>query len=538
MTKRPDRDWYRVASAIPGRIRIQVDRRQNIDSVLYSCQSRLESLEGVIDSRAATHACSLIIRYDRTSAPVTEYVEQITAIVEAELAANRQPGASLVQRRRRPSRDQATDTAEVLANVSGIVRGLWRTVPGQSEVLHPLNLVNDRPSGFKPLAAATVAIALAAFEAVPLAISACALALAAIPIAQRAARGLGKRQLTVDELDLVNILLVALGGQVLTASIIAWLVSLGEVVRGKTVGHSRQSIARLLPPEGKPLPPDVRRSVEHLYKVELSNSQFQDEAMRCGNATAYPLFVLAVIMAVVTRDVGMIISILKPRTDYTAGLRLGIPVPILNSMIAARGHGPFITSAAILEKLTLLDAVLVTGTVEKGRAKTLSKLEAALAERGIRLLPMDDTAESPQGSLLERLTAEGFTFGIVATASDLADYRGCDVRILLDPDPDLDAAGADVYLMEGGLPGLVTALDIAFEAARISKQNTGMYAGAALTNLVTSLLRISPAPLSSAINAATMAMAAGNSLRPLRALPRFGDVRQLYKALPAPKPGS
>ncbi len=528
---RSSKPGFRIVSAIPGRVRVQFERLQDRSSLLRDGRNRLQSVTAVLDIREAAHASSLIVHYDRASVPISRFVDQIVAIIEGEL------GAVAVSRgagtERRPSdRTRTGSSSTVLSKIANVARALWHRAPGQTEILHPLNLANDRPSGFKPLVTATIAMAFAAFEAIPLAITATALALATIPIAKRAAKGLGKRQLTVDELDFLNILLVALGGQFLIASLIAWLVSAGEVVRGKTVGYSRQSIARLLPPGRKPLTPEDKSPIEHLYTVELSNSLYQDEAMRCGNVTAYPLFVLAIVLAIATRDVTMIISILKPRADYTAGLRLGIPVPILNSLIAARGHGPFITSAAALEQLTLLDAVLVTADAERGRADDLKALETALAERGIRLLPLDDPGPGPAGSLLQQLTASGFSVGVIGTSRDQADFTGSGLRIMLDSDPNLDTAGADVYLMESGLAGLVTAVDIAFEAARISKQNTGLFAGAALTNLVTGALRLAPPPISSLINAVTMSAAAANSIRPLRALPRSGDVRRLREVLP------
>ena len=146
---------------------------------------------------------------------------------------------------------------------------------------------------------------------------------------------------------------------------------------------------------------------------------------------------------------------------------------------------------------------------------------------------MDDSPGLGDRDLLNRLKAEGYSVGIIGLESDRFDEADTDVRIVLDVHPDLDRAAADVFLMESGLSGLVTALDIAWESARICKQNASLYGGAAVTNLATSLLGISPAPLSGLVNAITMAGVAGNSLRPLMAERKSRNVRRLPEVAPA-----
>ena len=306
----------------------------------------------------------------------------------------------------------------------------------------------------------------------------------------------------------------------------------------QTLILARQSIARLLPPDDTRLSPQLRRAIERIYQAELSNSRFQDEAMRIGNAAAYPVFVLALMMFALTRDINMVIGILKPRTDYTAGLRFGISTPLLNALISARQQGPLITSAAALEKLTLLDVVLVTRRVESKHAQMLGGLEEALRGRGIRLLPMDGLPNTAAELALERLKAEGVVVGLLGTSGDLPMDSRADVRILLGAPAEMEIAQADVFLLESGLPGLIMALDIAWKSARVCKQNTSLYGGAALTNLAAVLLGLSPPALSGVINTVTMATAGGNALRLLPRSPRQRrDPRRLQEIVQAVEAG-
>jgi cation transport ATPase len=526
---------FRVASAIPGRIRIQLHPSLANESVLQECARRISRLAETIHVRVAPDASSIVVTY-RANAPVERCEQRIQTIVEETVPALPTKAVAVRERSGRATANRASGRNRIAddpsATVMPVLRNVIRRVPGQTEVLHAMNLVNDRPSGIKPLLISTVAIAVAAMEAVPMAIAAAALALAAVPIAQRAAKGIGRRQLTVDQLDILNIALLATGGHVLVASVVAWLVSLTEVVRGKTVGYARQSIADLLPSDESPISTELRLRIERIYQAELSNSRLQNGAMRTGNMTAYPLFVVAIAMYVLTRDPGVIISILKPRTDYTSGIRLGITVPMLSALILAQEQGVVVTSAACLEKLTLIDVIVLANGAEHARSDEFEPFKEALRQRGVRVLRADGRSKSELRGLLTRLRKEGFGIGVVGDADDLAFGDTDYVRITLGRRTTLDTEGVDVYLTDADLMELVRALDIAWETGKICRQNIGLYGGAAVTNLSTALLGISPPPLSSLINSAVMAAAGASSIRPLIRSGRRGDVRRLPTVVP------
>jgi cation transport ATPase len=107
------------------------------------------------------------------------------------------------------------------------------------------------------------------------------------------------------------------------------------------------------------------------------------------------------------------------------------------------------------------------------------------------------------------------------------------VRIALDAVPEPGGPEAELFLVSGGMSGLVAALETAWDSARICKQNAVAFGGAATTNLAMALVQVAPPPLSSLINAAAMAASGGNSLRPLMRTPRRGDVRRLPEVIPA-----
>ncbi len=357
---------FETVSAIPGRIRLRFSGPGSRNGLLSACARQLETLEGSAQVRIAAEASSVIVNYDRRRYAPARMAEAIRQTADrACVAVLRQAPANSPLR---SSRSRATKGFGTQQGASL----LTRLVPGQTENICARNLATDRPPGLKPLLIATAAVAISALESLPVALTGAALAMAAIPVARRAAKGVQKRQLTVDELDLANIGLVALQSEFLAASLIAWLISLGELVRGKVVARSQQELTALAA-QGEPV---TLQAAERLRNAPLANTRLQDNAVRAGNAAIYPVAGLAAVAFLLRRDPGVIINVLKPRYDYSSGVRFGVPVPILNALTAEQRAGMPVADGAALEK--------------RAQAETLPNADAAqrprpIARRSLRI---------------------------------------------------------------------------------------------------------------------------------------------------------
>ncbi|MBV9850996.1 MAG: hypothetical protein JO250_15100 [Armatimonadetes bacterium] len=331
---------YRIASAVPGRIRVQFASSPtgDADGPLRACAERVGALPEVRATRVSPDARSLIVQYDPRRLTLAAMTGQVAALAAASV-----PPAppALIQWAAR----------------------LVRRIPGQTETIRARDMPTEKPRGLKGLLLPTVAVALAATEAIPLAISGAALAVATIPIYQRAAKGLGKRQLTVDELDLANVALLAVEGSFLPAAGMTWLIALGEWIRGGTVRRARGA-ARAVP------------AGETLMDAPLSNTHLQDNAARAGNASSLPLFALGVAYALNSRDVGDFIDVIKPRNDFESAQRLAVPVPVLGGLAREARRGRSVPNGAALERLADASG---RASDEARRALTVAKQNTSVA---------------------------------------------------------------------------------------------------------------------------------------------------------------
>ena len=506
---------FRIVSAIPGRIRVRFEPEANARARLDLYAARIGEIEAIGKIRVVADAGSLVIAYERQALSLSAFTKQVNAILQEAILDAEAQGALVVSQ---------PDIGTRL-----------RSLPGQTEVLHAMNLANDRPAGFKPLVISTVAVAAALTEAAPFLIVAGFFALAALPVARRAAKDSERKQLSVDQIDILNIALTVVQAGILPAAVIAWLSSAAELIRGKTVGYSRQSISRLLPAAEEELTPRMRRAIEQIYLAELSNTRLQDNAMRAGHLTMVPLAVLALGTFAATGNPSVLINIARPRTDYQEALQLGIPVPILNALTATREDGPLLTSAAAVEGLARMDVLLVQPGIARQQLQALEELQEALQQRGIRMHYL--SAKETTAETLIRLKAEGHTLGLLGEKSDLPFIQGVDVRVLLDRDPEMNIETADLFLLESGMPGLLRAWDNASEAMRLTKTNTGVFAAASLTNLTIALASVAPPWFANLINMIAMATVGSVTVRPLSNAPaKRRDPRRLQKVIPAGKP--
>src|SRR5439155_16776783 len=132
-----------------------------------------------------------------------------------------------------------------------------------------------RTTKIHPLVLPTAAVCLAAIDAVPAAIAAGALAVAAMPIAGRAAEGVRGRQFNVDQLDAANVGILAVQGNLLAASGVAWLIGLAELIRGKVLRSARAAAMDAVAAG------PMRRDLSHL----VENAPLSDTRLQSGATT-------------------------------------------------------------------------------------------------------------------------------------------------------------------------------------------------------------------------------------------------------------
>src|SRR5579859_5416300 len=80
---------FRIASAFPGRIRLQLMPRQAHSGRLEACARRLEALEGSWEVRMAPDAASVILRYDRRR-PLDDMLRDVETVA-AEVTRTSEP---------------------------------------------------------------------------------------------------------------------------------------------------------------------------------------------------------------------------------------------------------------------------------------------------------------------------------------------------------------------------------------------------------------------------------------------------------------
>ncbi len=528
---------FRIASAFPGRIRLQFAPAYGDNGRLRACADRVAALAGVQAAQVVPEARSVIVRYvptQRQLESVLDLIQRI-AIESARLPVTRQSR----------SRDAGTASAAILSTDSR--RALKRAASPasqQRETLSTRNLAQEKPRGLKALFLPSVAVAFAATELFPVAVTGALLAMAVVPIAQRAARGVRRRQVTTDELDLANIALLALQERFLTASGIAWLISLGEFIRGQIIRYSRQEAARQAFAAGmraganaEEALPQARAMVEQIANAPLSDTTVYQNSVQVGDRLAYPLFGVAALGLLLRRDPRNFIGIIKPGRDFASAMRFGAPMPVLSAMTAGSRQGVLIRRGEAVERLAQVNAVVFVSLEATGERETLPRVVEGLLERGVTrfVLPTQESARVAQAAsarygrpdvlvealstepteVVQRLRDQGHIVAVVINGRHGRErLPAADVTISLTPEG-RDTQDADI-LLTGSLESLLPVIDVAREAMDILQQNTAIAAGASAFNLATALLRVGPPPLSTLINTSTVAAIGINALRPLR----------------------
>lgn len=510
-------EWT-IASSIPGRLRIRLSRpipaRQ-----MEALRARADAIQGVMRTEANPRAASLLVQYARRL-PQEQMQVLVAAALRRPLSAE---GRALAARQ--PSIDDRGGALSRQAPVPGRF-----TAGGQLEVRTALDMAARPDSGMKPLITPTIAVALAAIEVLPVAVVGAALAAAALPIARRANTGFRSRRLTVDQLDLANVALLSLGGQYLVAAVVSWLISFGEMARASSVRRARLEIGRLhLASGGHAAAPGLqgaareRETLELLLHAPLADAALQKTAVGLSHSAAAPTVGLAAVFSALARDPSAFIDIAKPRTDFSFGQGFSIPATMLNAMTATIREGPLFTSARAIEKMAALDSVVVAAAPPRNQAR-LDTLREELASCGIRALifvsrsnlvvelaphrlrlELEQSAARSGSAIADRLASLDYHPALVSDARRSLTCGPDVTRVLVDPRGEVAPDGYDVLLLIKRDSEVARAILHARRAMRTARQNTAIGAAAAATNFVAGLLRMAPAPVSSLINAASIA---------------------------------
>lgn len=195
--------------SFPGRLRVRVPRLRRRQEVAAPLAAALGRETGIQQVEARPDQEFLIVRYDAS-------VHQPAGVIE------------IIKR--------------LLARLPQVAP------PLPTEITCARDIPPGETKGLKPLLLPTVAVALAATKVMPPFVVGSALALAAMPLAGRAAEGVRARRFNVDQLDITALLVLALRRDFLIGSVMTWLIGLGDVIRARTMGRSRRAVSELMSP--------------------------------------------------------------------------------------------------------------------------------------------------------------------------------------------------------------------------------------------------------------------------------------------------
>ncbi len=138
----------------------------------------------------------------------------------------------------------------VLQQVGTLIRRAAETPEGHVEITRARDISTGSAGGVNPLVFPTAAIAVTALS-LPAVLSGIVIVLAALPIARRAMVDFINRRPSVDQLDFAALIVLALLNDLFTASLLTWLIGLGDFIRAKTMRSSRRAIGELMSPAGQ-----------------------------------------------------------------------------------------------------------------------------------------------------------------------------------------------------------------------------------------------------------------------------------------------
>jgi cation transport ATPase len=512
---------FRVVSAIPGRIRIRYApccARRGCAEALARLLRELP-YAGDVETNGSTG--SVLLRYRPDSHPLE------LAVCEAGTLA----GAACRQVRSATNPGLLSRRAQVAES-----REPGVDISGQIHIHTAVDMPSDRGPGFRPLAVPSVAVALSALEILPAALIGAAFAMAALPVAGRAAAGLRSRRLTTDQLDLLNLLILFLGGELLVASVVSWLITLGEVLRANSIREARAEIARLAGTASAedPSGDELGYVLNVIRSAPLDESAYQQRVQNAARHIAAPSAVAAGLAYLITRDPSAPIGILKPQADFAFGFGFSGPAAALNSMAAHTRGGPLFSGIRAIERVASIDAFvlrrdidpeplaeLVTELAELGISRFVLRTERqvqaakrALSRTELRRIIVQRDVEGGE-ELLKRLYRQGYRAAVSCSGPNgEPDLRWAWVRISADA-RDAQERQSELLLPDGDPTRIPAAIRHARATMQVLRQNSAIAAGSSGINLASALLWRMPAPVPTLINTCSIALQARNARRPL-----------------------
>lgn len=195
------------------------------------------------------------------------------------------------------------------------------------------------------------------------------------------------------------------------------------------------------------------RVAQMIESAPLSDTRVSNYAALVGDRLAAPLFVLAGAMFLITGDAMRAASVMI--LDFVTGIRVSAPTTILSAMTSAARHGLFIKGGKAMERLAMVDAIVLdkTGTLTTGQPHVVaveSVVDDSTAEGVLQLAASAEASlKHPAACALVRAAAE----------RGLATSRACGIRYTLGAGVEALVDGCTVhvgslrYLLSQGIDG-------------------------------------------------------------------------------------
>ena len=536
------RIMWNVTSAFPGRIRLQSSNSSSVNAALHECATRIAAHPSVMSVSVIQDARSLVVHFDPSAHRLANVVKEVASAAQSPAGITRSAAQLTAPIARRSPVELASRTgkrpalrlvdSESSATFGGVVGRSAAFAGGRIQHIRARDISLHRQQ-VSPLIAPSIAVALLAIDVVPVALSLAVLAVASIPIVRRTVIAIRNRQFTPDSMDTANIVLVVFEGSYLQAGLISWLVQVSDLIRQETMKTTRKRLHAVSKATGQEEEALLTsETVESIEEAPLGDSLHQHTWTKAKNKASLPLTVLALTAFAITGDPGYLIGILRPRADFNAALCFGVPGPLLAAITRSAAHGPRLTSGVAVERLAQIDAIVFATVGGIKGEHHLGRHVRPLMKRGIHrfILPTEEeahivrrTAERAgivgvvaepmphdRHSVVQMLVRHGHHVALIDDGlHSPEDIAHADIQVVIDTGQEIPDS-AHVVVAHANLHGLVHAIDSSREAVHAIRKNTALAASAAGLNLLLSLV---PPVAATAVNTATTAIVAANSLR-------------------------
>ena len=398
----PQTPFFRIASDIPGRIRLQLTGASRNRRMLTALSARLSALPEVRDARVVQDAGSLIVRYagaDRASGEVAKDISAVAAEFLKGALSSGSGKATVAQRE-----EHEASSSSAFSAVPEYARHTGLPVRGKAALqTSSRTTTTGTGSGLRPLLFSLLGVGAAALEAAPVLLVGAALALGALPLARRAMGAVRRRRMSSDYFDLINLVVLASIGDLLSAGQISLILNLSDYWRSRKLRHVRRKLSEVMLLEYLGRDTEAPQLVRMIEDASVSNALVENQIARTGDRLIGPLLGVAAGAYVMTGDLLRVTAILK-FSDLSSDVRISAPATVLTMMTAGAHNGFLVHSARAMEKLACADT-LVFDTAgseramekEPERKAEFSEAVEMLLERGLRRIVLRRHPAPPHG---------------------------------------------------------------------------------------------------------------------------------------------